>query len=280
MAVFEEKAPAKVNLFLDLGKTLPNGYHSIFTVMQTVSLYDELIIETLPEAGIRLECGTPGVPTDERNTVHKAIRLFCEKTGFEEGVRVSITKNIPHGAGLGGGSADAAAALRALSRLVPVKKELLAGIALAVGADVPFCVVGGTALCQNMGELLTPLPRPAFGEFVIVMPETPVSTAGAYRLIDEAEWLRHPDRELCAWASATADTELLCRIAANVFEQVVDVPGRAEIKSVMRAHNARLSMMSGSGASVYGLFEDAADADACFSELSGRGMRAWRASAV
>ena len=276
-----EKAPAKVNLFLDLGRTLPNGYHSIFTMMRTVSLADTLTVgaKSADKACVELTCSDATVPTDGKNTAFRAAELWLEKAALTWAISIELKKLIPHGAGLGGGSADAAAVLRALNRLAedepgadPVPEDELLKLALRVGADVPFCVRGGFALCQNVGEILSRLPTPAFDEYVIVMPDAFVPTSGAYALIDAAPWLRHPDRDLALSFAASGDTASLCSMTANVFEQVVDVTGRVEIKSIMRACGARLSMMSGSGASVFGLFDSAEKADSCVTALHEAGF--------
>ena len=178
------KAYAKINLSLDLTGILPDGYHALNTVMQSVSLYDTVTVEKT-YGGIFLRCSLPGLPSDSRNTAYKAAELFLSEAGIKEGVSIDIEKRIPSQAGLAGGSADAAAVLFALGQLYPggLSEEKLFETALRVGADVPFCLSGGTRLCLDKGETMTALP--AFHAFVLLMkPDTGVSTSEAFRKFD------------------------------------------------------------------------------------------------
>lgn len=235
--------------------------------MQTTDLCDTVTVRPTPDGAIRLSCSDPGVPCGAKNTAYLAASYFTTYTHCGFGADITIDKRIPHGAGLGGGSADAAAVLRAMNRISPVKEEELLELALRVGADVPYCVRGGTALCQNIGEVISPLPPLPDCRAVIVMPDCEISTADAYRQIDESPAIRHPDGRLFLYHARRRDLAAMCRTSANVFEQVVEVPGRADIKAVMRAHGAVLAMMSGSGAAVYGLFTDGKSAGSCAREL-------------
>ena len=255
-------AYAKLNLFLDITGTLPDGYHSIYTVMQSVDLHDTITVSDTDQ-GIELICDAEGFPLNEKNTQYKAASLFLQAAGIHRGVRIATEKRVPMQAGLAGGSADAAAVLTAMSQLYdePLTKTQLLQIAEEIGADVPFCLTGGTRLCLNRGEIMAELPPLPDCHFLIVRPNQPVATAAAYSAFDAASWIRSPDREGFLYAVKHRDLELISLKATNVFEQVVDVSNRARIKSVMRRFGADMSMMTGSGSAIFGLFraEDAAN---------------------
>ena len=260
------KAAAKVNLMLDLTAVLENGYHSIYTVMQSIGLFDTITVETTDSDKITLSCSDESMPTDNKNTAWKAAEFFFEHIGSEtKGVNIHIDKNIPSQAGMAGGSADAAAVIVALDKLfnTNLREEELLSIGEKVGADVPFCILGGTRLCLNKGEVMAKLPdfNPCY--MVIVKPDQGVSTKEAYSNYDSAQWIRHPDNEGFLFAATTKDFDTMCKKAANVFEQVVEVSDRVKIKSVMRNHNAKLAMMTGSGAAVFGVFVSKQDAENC-----------------
>lgn len=265
------KAAAKVNLMLDLTAVLENGYHSIYTVMQSIGLFDTITVETTDSDKITLSCSDESMPTDNKNTAWKAAEFFFEHIGSEtKGVNIHIDKNIPSQAGMAGGSADAAAVIVALDKLfnTNLREEELLSIGEKVGADVPFCILGGTRLCLNKGEIMAKLPdfNPCY--MVIVKPDQGVSTKEAYSNYDSAQWIRHPDNEGFLFAATTKDFDTMCKKAANVFEQVVEVSDRVKIKSVMRNHNAKLAMMTGSGAAVFGVFVSKQDAENCKKDLA------------
>lgn len=265
------KAAAKVNLILDLTAVLENGYHSIYTVMQSVGIYDTVTVATNESGKISLSCSDDAMPADSRNTAWKAAEYFFEHIGKPcSGVDIHIEKIIPSQAGMAGGSADAAAVIKALDVLFDTKlsDNELYEIGEKVGADVPFCIAGGTKLCLNKGEVMASLPDLPQCYMVIVKPDQGVSTKEAYSNFDSAEWIRHPDNEGFLFAATQKNLGEMCKKAANVFEQVVEVSDRVKIKSVMRNHNAMLAMMTGSGAAVFGIFEKKEDADICKQELS------------
>lgn len=260
------KAAAKVNLMLDLTAVLENGYHSIYTVMQSIGLFDTITVETTDSDKITLSCSDESMPTDNKNTAWKAAEFFFEHIGSEtKGVNIHIDKNIPSQAGMAGGSADAAAVIVALDKLfnTNLREEELLSIGEKVGADVPFCILGGTRLCLNKGEVMAKLPDFNSCYMIIVKPDQGVSTKEAYSNYDSAQWIRHPDNEGFLFAATTKDFDTMCKKAANVFEQVVEVNDRVKIKSVMRNHNAKLAMMTGSGAAVFGVFVSKQDAENC-----------------
>ena len=265
------RAHAKINLMLDITGKKENGYHTLFMLMQSVSLYDTVTVEVADGDGIYLVCDEPGVPCDERNTAHRAAAYFLQKAGISKRVNIRLEKRIPHEAGLAGGSADAAAVIYALNRLLcpGFSERELTEICLKVGSDVPFCLKGGTCIVQHTGDVVSPVPNISGKDIVIVLckPESGISTAGAYRQIDEAQHIRHLDREGMLCAAADGDIKEICRLCDNVFEQVIDVPERAGIKTVMRKSGCLCCCMSGSGPTVYGVFDSMEKAELCALEL-------------
>ncbi len=257
------RAYAKINLTLDLTGILPNKYHGIFTVMQSVGMYDTVTVKT-GERGLVLRCSEKYIPCDDRNTAFKAARLFYERAEIEPECEIYIKKVIPSGAGLAGGSADAAAVLNALSIIYPEKltRRDILKIALEVGADVPFCYVGGTKLCQNIGEIMSPLPA-LFSDVLIVKPYERVSTKDAYMRFDSAENITHPDNNSFLFYAARGEYEEALRFAENMFETLSDVKTGKEIKETMKNCGAWFSSMSGSGSAYYGLFKNTEDAKKC-----------------
>ena len=263
----EIAAPAKINLFLDILRRLENGYHSLFMLMQTVGLCDIVTLEKT-ESGISISCTEPGIPADERNTAYRAAKYFFEKTGIKAGVKIDIEKNIPHEAGLAGGSADAAAVLRGMNEIFEANLSVpeLCEIGFRVGSDVPFCIYGGTCIVQGTGGIVSPIRPLGKCGVVLVKPEAGVSTAAAYAEADNT-YLYHPNHQKILDCCESGDFEGICAHAGNVFEQVVEVPERVEIKRIMRLHNSCLTQMSGSGPTVFGIFENRDDAAAAYEEL-------------
>ena len=263
-------ASAKVNLLLDLTAILENGYHSIYTVMQSVGIFDTVTVETNDSGEISLTCSDSTMPTDNKNTAWKAAERFFEYIGKPvSGVSIHIDKIIPSQAGMAGGSSDAAAVIKALDILFKTNltEDELFAIGEKVGADVPFCITGGTKLCLNKGEVMAKLPDIPDCFIIVAKPDQGVSTQTAYNNYDNAEWIRHPDNEGFLFAATQKNFDVMCKKAANVFEQVVEVSDRVKIKAIMRNNNAKLAMMTGSGAAIFGIFMDEKDADSCFDEL-------------
>lgn len=264
------KAAAKINLMLDIVERLENGYHSLWMVMQSVDLYDTVTVERTGTGAIRLACSDTRLPADESNLAFKAARAFFDATGVpNSGVSITVEKKIPFAAGLAGGSADAAAVLLALDRLfeMNLKQRVLNKIGLTLGADVPFCLQGGTMLAQNIGELLTPVPELPDCFIVLAKPAQGISTAQAYHLCDTASNLRAPDKRGMLSALLAEDLKGAARLVGNVFEQVIDVPERVAIKAVMRECGALGCCMSGSGPTVFGLFDAEQEAACCAEKL-------------
>jgi 4-diphosphocytidyl-2-C-methyl-D-erythritol kinase len=254
------KANAKVNLLLDVTGIKENGYHSLFTIMQSISLSDIITVDRIDGDEIVISCDTEGVPTDSSNIVYKCAERFFEYVNIitNKGIHIHIEKNIPFGAGMGGGSADGAAVLVALNKLfcAGLSERELCRIGARVGADIPFCVVGGTGLCLDTGVIVAPLTDVENVHFVVVMPDESVSTKGAYAALDAVPYLKHPKNQQMLELISDGDTTEALKLCANVFEQAIEVPGRVDIKAVCNNGGAVATCMTGSGSAVYSVFED------------------------
>ena len=258
-------APAKVNLTLIVGARRDDGYHDVSTVMQTVGLYDTL---TLTDgSGLTMTCTDPDLPTDGSNLVLRAAALFCQELHLPApDLHLHLQKRIPSQAGLGGGSSDAAAVLRAMRTLYApeVSDAELERMAAALGSDVPFFIRGGTALATCRGERLTPLPRLADGWFVVVKPPEDFSTPAMYCRLDELP-PQPPQPDGMTAALGAGELRAVAAALCNSFERAVP-PDSAVwvIREALRAQGALAAMLSGSGSAVFGLFdrEDAARAAA------------------
>ncbi len=264
------KAYAKINLMLDILSRLDNGYHDLFMIMQSVGIYDTVTVEKNKGREISITCDVADIPTDEKNVAYKAAAEFFAYTGIENnGISIDIQKRIPHAAGLAGGSADAAAVIVALDRLynTQLKEKDIIAIGSKVGADVPFCALGGTMLAQYTGTVLSHLPDLSEKQIIIVKPEQDVSTGKAYAAFDTAERVRHLDTKGMLLACLNDDWKAISEKVGNVFEQFIEVTDRTVIKGVMRKHGCLCCCMSGSGPSIFGVFDDVAKAEKCIAEL-------------
>ena len=253
-----EGAFAKINLTLDVLGKRPDGYHDIQSVMQTISIRDDVEVEVGTAKPWTLSCDKEDVPQDSSNLAWKAAEMFCRAAKRDpEGVAIRITKRIPTQAGLGGGSADAAAVLRALNRHYdyPFSIYALAELGAEVGSDVPFCTLGGTVLCQGRGERLRKLPDLPETLFVVCKPDFPVSTPELYRRLDETAIARRPDHTAMEAAIVQGDVGAIAGQLCNVFEPVVTEKHLElnYIKSLMNSYGALGYAMSGSGPSVYAI---------------------------
>ena len=263
-----EQAPAKINLVLDVVGRRTDGYHTIRSVMQTVDWCDTVTAER--GEGLTLSCADAAVPTDHRNTVIRAAEAFYAALGRPPQVALTLTKEIPVGGGMGGESTDAAATLRLLDRLeqtaLPV--DALCQIGKTVGMDVPFCVTGGTALVEGVGDVITPCSALTGCVLLVAKPSVSIATPSAYAAIDR-EWarLRHPNVDAALTALAGGDLAALGRSLGNVFEQTTALPQVADLKDTMRRCGAAGCTMTGSGSAVVGLFADRQAADACLTAL-------------
>ncbi len=258
-----ERAYAKINYQLYVGARRDDGFHEIVTLMQTISLFDELTVTVRAGEGITLAVtGNDCVPTDSRNLVWRAIELYMTQIGARGHVSVLLEKRIPMAGGLAGGSADAAAVLRALNRIYDhrLKTEELLELAARLGSDIPFCVIGGLALCTGRGEILTPLaPLSGKRHFVIINRGEGVSTAEAYAMLDSREHLagRPADERACI-ACLENDLESVGGTMYNSFEPFVLplCPLAKEARQLLTDNGAVAAMMSGSGSTVYGIYAD------------------------
>lgn len=265
-------APAKINLLLDIISRLPNGYHNLFMVMQAVDLCDEVEVSLRDDGEICLECSEKALPTDSKNIAYRAAQKFFETTGKTQGADIKLNKNIPFAAGLAGGSTDAAAVLKALNILCETKlsDEQLCAIGVKLGADVPFCIKGGTMLALDIGQVLAPLPKLNDCFIVLVKPDVDVSTKEAYEAFDTADYIRHPDCNAMLHAAANGDFDGVIKNVSNVFEQFIEVPQRADIKAVMRDCGCLTCCMSGSGPTVFGIFDDEEKAIDCTEKMKAK----------
>lgn len=260
-----EKCPAKINLSLDIVGRREDGYHLVDMIMLSVGLCDTVSV-ALGGGEIQIGCGNANVPLGKDNICYKAAERFLDAAGIaERGILINIDKEVPIGAGLAGGSADAAGVLRGLNRLFGniFTLEKLAEIGLSVGADVPFCIGGGCARAEGIGEVLTPLRCGLKNPIVIAKPEFEVSTVQAYREYDELTDISHPDTGAVIRVVSEGDAARLRGCAKNVLEGVTAGRHREinEYKSVMDGCGALFSIMSGSGPSVVGIFGGEAEAE-------------------
>ena len=261
-------APAKINLYLDVLGRRHDGYHDIESIMQTVSLCDVIEV-TAADSGITLSASADTVPLDERNRAYKAAKLFFDKTGINGGAKIHIEKRIPVSSGLAGGSTDAGATLKALNEIFdyPLTEDELLALGGNLGADVPFCMVGGCALCEGIGEKLKKLPSMTPYTVVIARGGEGVSTPKAYGMLDEkyGDELAKPFADISKVIDAINNDNIteVCNSVYNTFESVV-LPTHPEAtlyREKLLEYGAVCAMMSGSGPAVFGIFDDTEKAD-------------------
>ena len=254
------RALAKINLGLDVVGKRDDGYHEVRMIMQTIQMYDVLEIEKKKEPGIVLTTNIPYVPTDERNLVYKAAKMLMDEFDIKEGLTMNLEKFIPVAAGMAGGSSDAAAAFVGVNRLfgLGLSEEELMKRAVKVGADVPYCVMRGTALAEGIGEKLTSLPGLPRCYVLVGKPGINVSTKLAYENLKLDRIQKHPDIDGMLRDIENQDLKSLTSKMENVFEPGIirQNPVIQEIKDLMEANGALKAMMSGSGPTVFGIFDD------------------------
>ena len=266
-------ARAKLNLTLDVLGKRPDGYHDLKMVMQSVALADTLTVETGTGEGLEVRTDLSFLPNNEKNLAAAAALAFQTVTGRDlGGVAIAIEKRIPVCAGMGGGSSDAAAVLRSLERMLGTGQDLadLARIGEQVGSDVPYCVLGGTALAEGRGEVLTPLSALPHCHVVICKPAFSISTPELFRAVDGVRLRCRPDTDGVLAALEAGDLGGVARRMYNVFEDVLPPRQRAEVAAIRSAlvqHGALGANMSGTGPTVFGLFDDADRARSAWEEL-------------
>ena len=265
-------AYAKINLSLDILGIREDGYHDLSSVMQSISLCDIIDIELNTNGKIILSCDKDNIPLDSRNTMYRAAEKVLKKLdcGSDIGVTIKLSKAIPSEAGLGGGSADASSVITALNELLGNKLNdyELIEIASAVGADVPFCIHGGTALCEGIGERLSILDAMPDCMILIAKPDVGVSTKEAYAAIDRfPEYFGNRNTENVISALRASSLSGVASAVGNLFDDTLCIPEVQDIKAGMLACGAMASSMSGSGSAVFGIFADADKAKSCMKEL-------------
>lgn len=266
------KGYAKVNLTLDVLSKRPDGYHDISTIMRTVDIFDTVEI-SLTDEGIELSTSLDFLPTDEKNIAYRAAQAIFSETGIQKGAKIHITKNIPCGAGMGGGSADGAAVLVLLNKLLgsPVSTKRLLEIGAKIGADVPFCIMCGTYLAEGIGEVLSEVSAKGNIPVVVVKPEVSISTPLMYKKLDEREILKRPDTKGMIKVLEKGNTEKIAELLYNVMEEaaIEEHPIISEIKESLIKKGAINAIMTGSGSAVFGIFKTTEEADKCAKDLSG-----------
>lgn len=258
-------APAKINLMLDVTGKRPDGYHTLLTVMQSISLADTVYITPNGSGRITVECDTDGVPCGSENIAYRAAQAFYSYAQKQcTGLHIKIVKQIPLQAGLGGGSADCAAVLTGLNRLLGTgySEDTLCEIGVSLGADVPFCIVGGTKICRGIGEIMSPASALEDCFIVIAKGADGISTKEAYRKIDSLSVRSAADISLYDGTVRSVKS-----IGGNIFEDVADCADVSAVKEILLQHGAEYTAMSGSGSAVFGLFADKQSAEKCCKAL-------------
>lgn len=261
------RAYAKLNLSLDITGKRDDGYHIVEMLMQSVSLHDTVTVWDCRDGGIEVNTSGGEVADDETNIAYKAAQAFFAETGISNpGVCIKIKKRIPLKAGMAGGSADAAAVLVALNRIFSagLDESRLCDIGELIGADVPFCITGGTSMARGIGNILSPLPPLPECYIVAAKPDEGVSTAEAYAAVDGFKGqLIRPDAVRMSEDICAGDLRAVAAGLCNVFEQAIDLPSCAAIKKTMLESGALGAVLTGSGSAVFALFEEKDDAEAC-----------------
>jgi 4-diphosphocytidyl-2-C-methyl-D-erythritol kinase len=259
------RAYGKINLGLDVVRKREDGYHEVRMIMQTVKLFDKLTFRLLEEDEIRIQTNLGFLPVDENNLVYKAVKMLKDTYHIDKGMEIDLFKCIPVAAGMAGGSTDCAAALVGASKLfnLNLSKQKLMEMSVKLGADVPYCVLRGTALSEGIGEVLTPLPPIPDCNILIVKPPISVSTKFVYQHLDAAGLNRHPDIDGMVNAIENGNLTGITDRMENVLETVTvpKYPVIEEIKNCMKENGAMNALMSGSGPTVFGIF-GAKDKDA------------------
>lgn len=258
------KAMAKINLGLDVTGKREDGYHEVKMIMQSIYLYDNIVITRKSEPGISLKTNLSFLPVNENNLVYKAAKLMIDTFDIKDGVDIDLDKHIPVAAGMAGGSTDAASVLFGMNKMFELNQssEKLMELGVTLGADVPYCIMRGTALSEGIGEKLTRLKPVPQCYVLIAKPGISVSTKYVYETLDAKEVIEHPDIDSMIAAIDESDIKKLASLMGNVLETVTEqeYPVITEIKNYMKQNGAINAMMSGSGPTVFGLYEKEEDA--------------------
>ncbi len=274
--VISLKAPAKVNLFLEILGKRDDGYHEIETIMQEIDLADSLQFEETQE-GVTLECNDKNIPANQDNLVCKAANLILEECGIKKGVLINLEKNIPVGAGLGGGSSDAATTLKALNSLwkVGLNNEELMEFAAKLGSDIPFFINGKTALCRGRGELITPVEVRNRMDYIILFPRVHISTETIYKNLKIDLTKKRKDVSFFLDALKYSEVAGISKLLFNRLEEIIfaTYPDLLQVKSTLESFDFCGLSISGSGSAFFGLCNDRHQAEVIKSkiELSGMG---------
>ena len=262
------KAYAKINLGLDVLRRRPDGYHEVKMIMQTVGIYDVLTFAKSDTPGITLTVNHEELPCDKNNLIYKAAELVMQAYDIKEGVKIGLEKNIPIAAGMAGGSTDAAAVFHGLKELfeLPMDLEEMKRLGVKIGADVPYCIVGGTALSEGIGEILTELTAPPKAYLVIAKPDINVSTKFVYENLHADTLMYHPDIDGMVEALEQGDLRGITDRLGNVLETVTEkeYPVITQIKELLKEKGAENALMSGSGPTVFGIFREEATAQEAY----------------
>lgn len=290
MEQITRKAYAKINLGLDVIRKRPDGYHEVKMIMQTVGIYDILTFrkkeqgEGVPRITIRIKReDAPGttshgeeLPCDESNLIYKAAALIMETYDIRENIEIALQKNIPIAAGMAGGSTDAAVVFHGLNELFALSMDLekMKELGVRIGADVPYCIMGGTALSEGIGEVLTPLPAPPAAHLLIAKPDIHVSTKFVYENLHADRLKSHPDIDGMAEALKAGNLTGITQRMENVLETVTvrEYPVIRQIKEEMKRNGALNALMSGSGPTVFGIYEDGETAKKAYEAVKAQGL--------
>ena len=271
-----ERAYGKINLGLDVLRRRPDGYHELKMIMQTVDIYDDLTFQKRKESGIALRIEGADLSAGTDNLICRAAALLLQEKNIAEGVEITLKKRIPIAAGMAGGSADAAAALRGLNTLFALgcSTEELQKLGVKLGADIPYCLVGGTMLSEGIGEILTPLTPPPACHLVVAKPPIDVSTAFVYGHLQADKLSYHPDIDGMVQALTQGDLPGITDRMGNVLETVTEreYPVIGELKELMREMGAENALMSGSGPTVFGICKEKEQASQIAAAIEERGL--------
>lgn len=269
-------AYGKINLGLDVVRRLENGYHEVRMIMQTVSLHDVVTMKVLNEDEIRIHTNSGKIPSDENNLAFKAAKLMKDQYNIAQGVDIYIEKNIPVAAGMAGGSTDCAAVLKGMNALfeLGLTQKQLREEGVKLGADVPYCIMGGTALSEGIGEVLTPIKEPPSCVLLLAKPDIDVSTKYVYQNLKLDQLETHPDIDGMLEDIENQDLQGLCHKMSNVLETVTGekYPIIGKIENCMKNAGALQSIMSGSGPTVFGIFDQKEKAQDAADEITAGGL--------